>query len=124
MLTKNLAKPDLDRHLEFSGLILRDGRADGSLHIDATLAPTCSSIGGRTSAALRHALGPRVIPCTPEMGTHISAGGGYNSYKGHSALPIAALAENRVHPLLAWWGLLTATEDTAPYHPQAVAVKR
>ena len=60
MLTKNLAKADLDRHLEFSGLILRDGRADGSLHVDA-LAPTCSSLGGRTLAALRCAMGPRVI---------------------------------------------------------------
>ena len=76
MLTKNLAKADLDKHLEFSGLILRDGRADGSLQVDALMAPTCSSIGGRTAAALRIAMGPRVIPCTPAMGTPIPAVGG------------------------------------------------
>ena len=31
MHTKYLAKVDLEKHLEFSGLILRAGRADGSL---------------------------------------------------------------------------------------------
>ncbi len=34
MLTKNLAIADLSKHLEFSGLIVRAGRADGSLQIN------------------------------------------------------------------------------------------
>ena len=76
MLTKNLAKADLDKHLEFSGLILRDGRADGSLQVDALMAPTCSSIGGRTATALRIAMGPRVIYGTPEIVDTIAAVGG------------------------------------------------
>ena len=40
MRTKNLAKADLDRHLGSSGLILRDGPADGSLQVAGV---TCSS---------------------------------------------------------------------------------
>ena len=40
MLTKHLAKADLDKHLEFSGLLLRDGHADGSLQVAGV---TCSS---------------------------------------------------------------------------------
>ena len=35
MLTKHLAIADLQRHLEFSNLIIRAGRADGSLHASA-----------------------------------------------------------------------------------------
>ena len=74
MLTKHLAKADLDRHLEFSGLILRDGRADGSLQVAGV---TCSSLSSKTSAALRIAMGPRVVYCTPEMATPIAAVGGF-----------------------------------------------
>ena len=33
MLTKYLAKADLDKHLQFSGLLTRVGRADGSLQV-------------------------------------------------------------------------------------------
>ena len=73
MLTKHLAKADLDRHLEFSGLILRDGRADGSLQVAGV---TCSSLSSKTSAALRIAMGPRVIYGTPEMVTPIAVVGG------------------------------------------------
>ena len=73
MLTKNLAKADLDRHLEFSGLMLREGRADGSLQVAGV---TCSSLSGKTSAALRIAMGSRVIYGTPEIGTPIAAVGG------------------------------------------------
>ena len=73
MLTKNLAKADLDRHLEFSGLILREGRADGSLQVAGV---TCSSLSSKTSAALRIAMGPRVIYGTPEIVNTIAAVGG------------------------------------------------
>ena len=37
MLIKNVAKLDPDKHLEFSNLLIRDGRADGSLHINAII---------------------------------------------------------------------------------------
>ena len=36
MMTKYLARADMDKHLEFSDLILRTGRADGSLQIGST----------------------------------------------------------------------------------------
>ena len=132
MLTKNLAKADLDRHLEFSGLILRDGRADGSLHVDA-LAPTCSSLGGRTFAALRCAMGPRVILCTPEMSAPIPVVGGYDSSicdwrrvqaecRIHRA-KFATLSCSRPATLSPWWTLLTASEKPM-VGPQAVAIKR
>ena len=53
MLTKHLARADLERHLEFSGLILCAGRADGSLHVSGLSAPaTCSFRGGLVEAAI------------------------------------------------------------------------
>ena len=73
MLTKHLAKADLFRHLEFSGLILRDGGADGSLQVAGV---TCSSLSSKTSVALRIAMGPRVVYGTSEMATPIAAVGG------------------------------------------------
>ena len=58
MLTKHLARPDLDRHLEFSGLIICAGRADGSLHVSGVSRPTaCSYVGSLVKAAIRHAAG-------------------------------------------------------------------
>ena len=125
MLTKHLAKADLDKHLEFSGLLLRDGRADGSLQVGAVMAPTCSSICGRTAAALRSAMGPRVIPCTPEMGMHIPAVGGYNKSRGFlfdrrwiymdgAHLATSTLSNPRpATDLSPWWKLL-ASEPTSP----------
>ena len=56
MLTKHLARADLERHLEFSGLILCAGRADGSLHVSGLSAlATCSFRGGLIEAAIRSA---------------------------------------------------------------------
>ena len=74
MLTKHLAKVDLDKHLGFSGFLLRDGRADGSLQVAGV---TCSSLSSKTSAALRIAMGPRVVYGTSEMATPIAAVGGF-----------------------------------------------
>ena len=76
MLTKNLAKADLEKHLRFSGLILREGRADGSLHVNAFSGVTCYSMGGRTAAALRLAMGPRVVMETSDLAKPISSVGG------------------------------------------------
>ena len=47
MLTKHLARSDLDRHLTFSGLILCAGRADGSLQVSAVSADVSRACGRR-----------------------------------------------------------------------------
>ena len=73
LLTKHLGRPDVDRHLRFSGLIIRTGRADGSLQVAGV---TCSSLSSKTSAALRIAMGRRVIYGTPEIVDTIAAVGG------------------------------------------------
>ena len=52
MLTKYLAKADLDKHLEFSSLNLRAGRADGSLQIGAIRNANLSYVRGLVRAAL------------------------------------------------------------------------
>ena len=46
MLTKNLARANLDRHLAFSSLKLSAGRADGSLQLRGLVA-NCSSVAQR-----------------------------------------------------------------------------
>ena len=80
MLTKHLAKTDLDKHLEFSGLHLRAGRADGSLQIGAIRKANLSYIRGLVRAAL---LKPAIVfnekvssivggcPLRPRGGTQI-----------------------------------------------------
>ena len=79
MLTKNLARADLEKHLEFSGLILSAGRADGSLHVDS-VGVDCSSVGSRIAAALALAAGSYVMmdsskvglcPLRPRGGAHL-----------------------------------------------------
>ena len=50
LLTKHLARADMDKHLEFSGLIIRTGRADGSLHVSA-LGAACGLRVNETTAA-------------------------------------------------------------------------
>ena len=49
LLTKHLSRPDMDRHLGFSGLIIRTGRADGSLHISAIGAACGPRVNGTTA---------------------------------------------------------------------------
>ena len=79
MLTKYLARADLEKHLEFSGLILCAGRADGSLHVSSVGQSACSSVGSRVAAALSLAAGSYVMmdsskvglcPLRPRGGTH------------------------------------------------------
>ena len=79
MLTKYLARADLEKHLEFSGLILCAGRADGSLHVSSVGRTACSSVGSRVAAALSLAAGSYVMmdsskvglcPLRPRGGTH------------------------------------------------------
>ena len=52
MFAKHLAKADLDKHLELSGLQLRDGRADGSLQIGAIRKANLNYVRGLVQAAL------------------------------------------------------------------------
>ena len=83
MLTKNLARTDLDRHLEFSGLIICTGRADGSLHVNALerLGPLksadCSYISARVAAALGSASRSYMMMGTSKVGLPPSSVGGY-----------------------------------------------
>ena len=67
MLTKNLAKADLDKHLEFSGLIICAGRADGSLHVGALSGTTCN-LGARIARAIRLAAGSFVTMDSSKVG--------------------------------------------------------
>ena len=99
MLTKNLAKPDLDKHLEFSNLLIRDGRADGSLHINAIIhggdlpqldsldGASCSSRGSRQAAALRFAAGSYMMVGTSKVGLPPSSVGGFSLTKILNLLP-------------------------------------
>ena len=57
MLTKHLAEPDLDKHIEFSCLTRCIGRAGGSLHVSAFSRPSCSTRGGVVDTAIRSAAG-------------------------------------------------------------------
>ena len=81
MLTKHLAIADLQRHLDFGNLIIRAGRADGSLHVSAilhggdVLAP-CSTVGSRTEAAVRLASGSFMMVGTSKVGLPPLAVGG------------------------------------------------
>ena len=75
MLTKNLLKPDMDRHLKFGNLIIRTGRADGSLQVGALT--SCSSVRSRVAAALRLAAGSWMIMGTSKVGLPSSSVGGY-----------------------------------------------
>ena len=68
MLTKNLAKADLDKHIEFSGLIICTGRAYGSLHINALLFSDCSLVGARIARAIRSAAGSYVVMDSSKVG--------------------------------------------------------
>ena len=86
MFTTHLAKPDLDKHLEFSGLIISAGRADGSLQGGALggggvrpLRPVarCKSVVTCVSAALRLAVGSFMMYGTSKFGLPPSAVGGY-----------------------------------------------
>ena len=75
MLTKNLLKPDMDRHLKFSNLIIRTGRADCSLQVGALT--SCSSVRSRVAAALRLAAGSWMMVGTSKVGLPPSSVGGY-----------------------------------------------
>ena len=83
MLTKNLARADLDRHLELSGLIICTGRADGSLQVNAlerlgTLkSADCSFLGARIAAALGSASRSFMMMGTSKVGLPPSSVGGY-----------------------------------------------
>ena len=53
MMTKYLARADMDKHLEFSDLILRGGRADGSLQIGSIRRANLAYVRGLVQAALK-----------------------------------------------------------------------
>ena len=86
MLTKHLAIPDLDRHLEFSGLIISTGRAEGSVHVNAlerrgTLnSVDISSRGARIARALASAAHSYYMCGTSKVGIPPWAVGGYTSH--------------------------------------------
>ena len=52
MLTKHFARADVDKHLEFSGLIVRAGRADGSLQVGSIGRAERSYVRGVIQTAL------------------------------------------------------------------------
>ena len=97
MLTKHLAKPDLDKHLEFSGLMIAAGRADGSLQVGALghgffflhAGAHRTTVGSRVSAALRLAAGSYMMCGTSKVGLPPSAVGGYK-FSLASCLPKSA----------------------------------
>ena len=68
MLTKTLAKADLDKHLGFSGLIIRTGRADGSLHINAFRGSDGSFVAARIARAIRSAASSYVTIDSSKVG--------------------------------------------------------
>ena len=75
MLTKNLAKADLDRHLEFSNLIVHTGRADGSLQVNA-LSAWRRPLSDRVAAALASASRSWLMVGTSKVGLPPSSVGG------------------------------------------------
>ena len=83
MLTKNLARADLDRHLELSSIIICTGRADGSLHVNplerrgTPTSADCSFVGARIAAALCSASRSFMMMGTSNVGLPPSSVGGY-----------------------------------------------
>ena len=90
------------------------GRADHQLiqSIAVHIAHGCERAAGRVPAALRNAMGPRVISVPPEMET-ISAVGGYYSSCGSLLGKFGRSHRTPSAIPSPWWRLLAA--DTKPY---------
>ena len=86
MLIKNLARADLDKHIQLSGLIIYTGRAEGSLHVNAlerlgALAGVDGSYGGtRSRVEIAHASAQRsyMLVGTSKVGLPPSPVRGYH----------------------------------------------